>query len=618
MKKNPLILLLLSPLFLFGQSNYNGPAFGTVAGGITKNTFDVAGVPEQGNPIEGLPTQINQGLSNGKPLLSDNTTAQTQTSNQVRINEKKWLQSSLDFDGPSAMNCWVPDCNVIPGPSDMLLAINTRFWITDKDGNIISDIGTNAWFADFIGTGLVFDPKCIYDPSAERFIMTYLYYESVSDSSLMLICVSDDETAAGDWNIWAMPGDLNGMVHEDVFPDFPTLTITDSLIYWLNDMYPYNPPTGNPLYTKLRVIKKNDVFNSTAGNVDYQDIWGIKRPNSNLNVRTLKLVHNLSPSTDVYMVGLPNPSGGTFASIYGYKIKDSFNELSVSAFNIPCSSYSMPPHMLHQGGGKRMQLWWFFYTEMVQRNGKIRAAHSVRGANPNYSQIHFMEIDTGSMSLVQELYLNKTDYAYGYPDMLIDDQDNVFMVYNRSGLNEYPGIFYTAKPANSDSFLDDIPLQEGQGDLNGFCGNTSNPYIRFEDYTDIMFDPVEANSFWMMGEYIGADNRWKTKVGKVAIDDFLPTATTPGNLTAAEMQIIVFPNPFYRSTIIRYNLAQTSDLKISLVDSHGSVVTNIFEGSQESGQHEVYLNREDLPGGIYQCVFQTAQGVYVERLIIIE
>ncbi|MBK8553539.1 MAG: hypothetical protein IPL53_21735 [Ignavibacteria bacterium] len=107
--------------------------------------------------------------------------------------------------------------------------------------------------SDFIGAGLVFDPKCFYDKSSRRFIMTYLYYDSPTATSLMLLCVSDDSTALGNWNIWSLPANVNGNQSDPAFADFPSMTVTDNGIYLLNDMYPYGQ--GNPKYVKLRVIK---------------------------------------------------------------------------------------------------------------------------------------------------------------------------------------------------------------------------------------------------------------------------------------------------------------------------------------------------------------------------
>ncbi len=613
--KNILLFIVLSLSGLtFSQSMFDGIGSGSSKKKIVKNTFQYSG-----NKTENLEkdTLINKGINQNKSEQSQNIQHGNKDNPVPRVN-KNLLNTVISFDGPSTFNCWVPDCNIIAGPEDLLLAINTKFRITDKNGNVISETGTNEWFSEFIGTGLVFDPKCVYDNSIKRFIMTYLYYESVSDSSLMFLCVSDDSTAAGDWNIWALRGDLNGSVHADIYPDFPTFTVTDSLIYWLNDMYPYNPATGNPLYTKIRVIRKSEILKTNADSINYKDIWGIKSPNNiNQNVRTLKLVHNLSSSDNVFMLGLPNPSPSVFSSIYGYKINDDYDNLAVQSFNISCNPYSMPPHMMHLGGGKPMQLWNFFYTEMIQKNGKIYAAHSVKSADPLHSEIHYMEIDTSSMSISTELYINKTNYSYGYPDMMADSKGNVFIVYNRSGPSEYPGIFYSAKPANTDFFIDDIPLQEGLGDLNIFCGNTANPFIRFEDYTDIMFDPVDSNFLWIMGEYVGSDNKWKTRIGKVETFDLL--VSTNEELNQVKRKILTnYPNPFNPGTTVNFTIPEKTFVQLFIYDALGKRVDELINAEMDKGDHSYYYSNDRLAGGVYYYQLITKSFIDTKKMIFLK
>lgn len=413
-------------------------------------------------------------------------------------------------------------------------------------------------------------------------------------------------------------GHLNGSVHADIYPDFPTLTITDSLIYRFNDMYPYNPSTRNPLYTKLRVIRKSDVLNTTSDKLNYKDLWGIKNPNNaNQNVRTLKLVHNLSLSDNVYILGLPNPTVSSFTSVYGYKVNDDYDNLTIQSFNIPCKSYSMPPHMLHSGGGKPVQLWYFFYTEMIQRNGTIYAAHSIRSADPKYSQIHYLEIDTANMSLKEELYINKTNYSYGYPDMMADSKGNVFMVYNRSGQSEYPGVFYTAKLANNNMFLEDIALQEGLGDFNLYCGNTTNPYIRFEDYADIMFDPTDSNFIWIMGEYIGSDNKWKTKVGKLQANELLVSGITDSKQNV-KGSLTNYPNPFNPSTTISFFISQRSHVRLIVYDALGRNVEQLINAEMEQGNHSYDYSDHTLAAGVYYYQLITESSVETKKMILLK
>jgi hypothetical protein len=273
---------------------------------------------------------------------------------------------------------------------------------------------------------------------------------------------------------------------------------------------------------------------------------------------------------------------------------------------------------VHLGGGKPMQLWWFFYSEQVQRNGKIYAAHSVRSQTANIADIHYMEIDTASQTLSLELYLSKPGHYYGYPDIMVDGQDNVFMVYNRTSAAEYPGIFYTAKPNGSGSFLDDMLLKAGEGDFNVTCGNTTNPFIRFEDYTDIMFDPVDSTQLWIMGEYIGSDNRWKSRVGKVSIGSLIGISTTGSSIPEGYSLEQNYPNPFNPSTKIGFSIPNNTFVRLSIFDIRGREVSVLLSSKLKAGTYEYNWNAGNLSGGVYFYSLRAEGLIQTKKMILIK
>jgi hypothetical protein len=392
--------------------------------------------------------------------------------------------------------------------------------------------------------------------------------------------------------------------------------VTDDAIYWLNDMYGYGQ--GNPKYMKLRVIKKQDILNTYPGPINWQDLWDLRNPNApGATTRTAKLVHNLDNSGSVYLIGLPNPSGATYNFLFLYKVRDDYDNLSMTSSSVSCSNYSMPPHMIHLGGGKPMQLWWFFYSEQVQRNGKIYAAHSSRNSGGT-ADIHYMEIDTASFTVTSEIFLNNPGYYYGYPDIMVDNEDNVFMVYNRTSAAEYPGVFYTAKPNGADIFLDDMLLKAGEGDFNIPCGNTSNPFIRFEDYTDIMFDPVDSTTLWIMGEYIGADNKWKSRVGKISTESTIGISTIGSSIPSEYMLKQNYPNPFNPATRIEFIVPQKGNVNLIIYDIMGREVALLVNSVLESGSYEYNFNAVNIAAGVYFYRLETNEFIETKKMILVK
>lgn len=59
------------------------------------------------------------------------------------------------------------------------------------------------------------------------------------------------------------------------------------------------------------------------------------------------------------------------------------------------------------------------------------------------------------------------------------------------------------------------------------------------------------------------------------------------------------PNPFSRSTVIRYDLFTPGRVLLTLTDAGGRRVATLFDGEQEAGPHAVTLEARELPIGVY-------------------
>jgi hypothetical protein len=65
-----------------------------------------------------------------------------------------------------------------------------------------------------------------------------------------------------------------------------------------------------------------------------------------------------------------------------------------------------------------------------------------------------------------------------------------------------------------------------------------------------------------------------------------------------------YPNPFNPSTTIRYSLPYSSNIKISVYNSIGENVRELFKGEKAAGVHELNFNASSFTSGIYVCRIQ--------------
>ena len=71
-----------------------------------------------------------------------------------------------------------------------------------------------------------------------------------------------------------------------------------------------------------------------------------------------------------------------------------------------------------------------------------------------------------------------------------------------------------------------------------------------------------------------------------------------------------YPNPFNPRTSIIFDLPEASEVKLTLFNSLGEEVANLFEGYNNAGYHRVEFDAVELPSGVY--FYQLKAGRYVE------
>jgi hypothetical protein len=85
--------------------------------------------------------------------------------------------------------------------------------------------------------------------------------------------------------------------------------------------------------------------------------------------------------------------------------------------------------------------------------------------------------------------------------------------------------------------------------------------------------------------------------------------------TPFSFDLTVIPNPFTHQLLIQYSIAADEPVAISLWNSQGQMVENIFNGKVPAGIHQLSWNTAHLPTGIYFLRFMTGEKVVVRKLL---
>jgi len=77
----------------------------------------------------------------------------------------------------------------------------------------------------------------------------------------------------------------------------------------------------------------------------------------------------------------------------------------------------------------------------------------------------------------------------------------------------------------------------------------------------------------------------------------------------------VFPNPITSSTTLSYLLSEKSKVKLDIYSINGKHTSLLINEVQKKGQHDVVIDMENIPAGIYICILRTNKGIQTIKMI---
>lgn len=79
-----------------------------------------------------------------------------------------------------------------------------------------------------------------------------------------------------------------------------------------------------------------------------------------------------------------------------------------------------------------------------------------------------------------------------------------------------------------------------------------------------------------------------------------------------------YPNPFKEKTTIKYCLSEKAKAKLTLFNSKGEKVTELFNKVQKAGTYETILDSQDFPAGIYYYQFKAVEPISRTRQLFVK
>lgn len=79
-----------------------------------------------------------------------------------------------------------------------------------------------------------------------------------------------------------------------------------------------------------------------------------------------------------------------------------------------------------------------------------------------------------------------------------------------------------------------------------------------------------------------------------------------------------YPNPFNPTTTIRYALPVATEVRVTIYNSLGQLVQELFEGKKNAGFHNITLNATNLSSGVYIYRIEAGDFIETKKMILVK
>jgi len=426
---------------------------------------------------------------------------------------------------------WIPpDPTLAVGPSHIVTTVNQRIAWYSKDGtlqyaNELNDGGDPGFFETVGAGGFTFDPKCFYDHLADRFVVVAPEVYG-STEAWITFAVSDDSNPNGTWYKYRTDAVIT-VGSTTYWWDYPGFGYDADAYYVTSNLFGLNQ--GGWGGVGFRVLAKAPLLSGAPATYATLRDGG---------AASVQVAQHFGDNTAPYFVSLASSS-----ALRIHAIRNPLTSPSLTSINVTVPPYSGPSGAPTQGGGavslidaRIMNAHW--------RDGNLYAAHHISSGGRNFARWYHVDTgnwpDSGAPALVQSGNVDGGgDVHTWFPAIYSTRHDEVGMVLGACSPSTRVSVNVTGRlPSDPPGTM---------GALTQVRLSSANTDGRWGDYYDIAIDPLDDETFWVIGQY-STSGGWQTWIssfrvtppGPVAVDD------TAAELLSQEQAVIdVLANDYH-------------------------------------------------------------------------
>jgi hypothetical protein len=492
------------------------------------------------------------------------------------------------------------DAAIAAGPTQILVVTNNQFGVYDKQTGALLASGLHIhFFGHEAGGG--FDPKCYYDPAADRFVMVVLEVAEDPDRALIDIAVTQTGDATGAWHRYLFDATMPAGAGTNTWADFPGLGFDDAHVYLTTNQFAFRDSFE---FSRLRVWRKAELYaGAPASHLDFAPLLNADGTDG----FAPKPARPLEP-TGVGRVFATRPRGADFVTTW--TVTGTWPDLVLNdPVAVSVGRYARGRDAPQPGSMELIDTRDCRTHDVVWRGGRWHTAFNEwipstpdPADTTGTTALRYVEITDDGVAARDVTWATSGSYLF-YPAVSVDPAGNVAMVYGRCSASEYASMYHARLPAGG-------TFQPSGRIVAGFGAIETG---RWGDYNAVANDPVDPEVVWLYGGFGAAANRWGSWVAAARPSQAGPPVAVELEEFAREAALgglLVSSRPGVRGARVELELRRAARAELTLHDVTGRRVRSLIGAPLAAGRHAFDWDGTSDAGA------RSAAGVYWVRAVV--
>ncbi len=448
-----------------------------------------------------------------------------------------------------------------------------------------------------------YDPRVIYDPIADKFILVFLQGSSSADTRI-IVGFSTDTDPTKPWNFYQIPGNVTG---DSSWSDYPIIAISKSdLFITVNRLKDNTFWKDGFMESYIWQVNKANGF---AGDTLRQRVYNNIRFNDKpiWSVCPTRYSHAFDKDEMFFLSVRPDqPENDT---LFLHRIDQSLSSgnatLTTQVLKTPVK-YGLQPNAL-MPSGQLLQTNDARVLSAMVVNGVIYFTGNTIDFAKTAPAVYFGTIENTwtNNPLVKMQIISYDSMDIGYPSIAycgsgMAGDHRSMITFSHSSSRHFPGtsVVYVDRNFNVSP---PVFVRQGLNSINVLADTIE----RWGDYTGIQTKYNEQGICWLSGNFGDAGGSNRTVVARVKATD----VTLGSKQIGKDVHSVLYPNPVVNYATVEFSVSSRMAITVEVGSIDGKYLKDILVDIAKPGLNQLRIETETLPNGTYFVNLKSNEGI---------